>query len=138
MDRLASTLCDGKSVRQWAPRLSRRRSAATAIIRPTSAGSETGPRPQASGVKALIVVLKPATSRKTPAPPERAARTSDGSEAGGGSISNERLRWPVQAAAPATLSATQPAQTIASISELLASRLAPCSPVQATSPQAQS
>ena len=38
--------------------------------------------------------------------------------------------------APWMLSATHCAQTIASISELLASRLAPCSPVRLTSPQA--
>ena len=60
---------------------------------------------------------------------ERVVR--DGKEAGAAGLR-------VPAREPATLSATQQAQTAASIRELLARRLAPCKPVDATSPQAQS
>ena len=75
-------------------------------------------------------------SRMTPAACDRIGRTAAGSGAGG----TARLRSGAggRDGAPSIDRATIAAKTAASVSELLASRLAPCSPVHAASPQAQS
>src|SRR5262249_30936916 len=80
---------------------------------------------------------KPASSRCTPTPRESMLRTRDASGVSGRLVSGGRLRRPAEATAPETLSAAQLAQTAASISELIASRLAPGKPLPPASPQAQ-
>ena len=76
--------------------------------------------------------------RPRASPPRRrtgSAATALGSAAGGGWIAREAAPR-ARSDAPATLSATSPAKTTASVRELLARRLAPCRPVEATSPHA--
>ena len=86
-------------------------------------------------IRPRIARPMPCWSRSTPRPCDRIGRTAEGSDAGGGALAARVFSGP--RLAPWTLSATHWAQTMASISELLASRLAPCSPVRLTSPQAQ-
>src|SRR5579863_2888052 len=109
-----------------------------AIIRPTIAGSDPARRLDAIGNSVVAASLNPLLSRMTPTPRERMGRTSDGS----GTAPSARAiilgprPTPAPALDPATSSATHAPVTAASSNELLASRLAPCSPVQAASPQA--
>ena len=78
--------------------------------------------------QAAMARARPCRSRSTPRPCDRIGRTAEdrrGRQAQGRSAASAAPRL-----ASATLSATQRAQTTASSSELLASRLAPCSPVR--------
>ena len=71
---------------------------------------------------------------ETPAARDRVGRNAAGSAASGMLTTVPSRSLP--SGASATLAATDPAPTTASSSELLARRLAPCSPVPATSPHA--
>jgi hypothetical protein len=112
----------GKSLRKWPPRLSHRRSAATAISNATSAGSAAGPADSARGSRVATDVARSSWVRSTPAARDRIDRTASGSAAAGILMAMPSRSRPAGAAA--TLAATDSAPTTASSSELLASRLA--------------
>src|SRR3954453_14007899 len=103
---------------------------------PTVAGSDAAVDPEASASSARAASFSPSRSRSRPAPRDMVGLTQAGS-GGGGRLAGAGLSGR-PAKEPATLSETQPAQPTASVRELLASRLAPCRPVLATSPQAHS
>ena len=101
----------------------------------TRAGSAAGPAERASAANGPTAARKASPSRMTPAARDRIGRTAAGSGAGGAA----RLRSGAgeRVGAPSIDRATIAPNTAASVSELLASRLAPCSPVEAASPQTQ-
>jgi len=103
-------------------------------INPTAAGSDAGSLLSASGNNARAAVFKLSPSRRMPSARDMKGRTAVGSGDGQSPANTGFVRrWE----APATPSATKRAHTTASVKELLASLLAPCNPVEATSPQAQ-
>ena len=124
----------GKSLRKWAPRLSRRSQRGDGNQhcdqrRIRGSAGRTGQRQQRFDGQPSSV-----WSRTTPAARDRIGRTAPDPQRR--EYPRRSAAGPVPSGAAATLSATDPAPTTASNSELLARRLAPCSPVPATSPQA--
>src|SRR5208337_2160018 len=126
----------GKSRRQWAPALYSARSAAMTIASAIAAGSAAGPAVRASVNSDPTAALRLPPSRITAAARDRIGRTAAGSGAGG--CATPRAGVAGRAGAPSIERATIAPNTAASLSELLAKRLAPCNPVQAASPHAQS
>ena len=135
-DRRGSAGRSGKSRRQCAPMLSSRRSAADddhqrhrgRIGRRPGRTRERGQWPD-RGAQGVAVAHDPGGARQD---------RTDGGRVGSGR-GGRRLRSGAgeRVGAPSIDRATIAPNTAASVSELLASRLAPCSPVEAASPQTQ-